>query len=117
MGAFADDRLDYFAAELGPAQAVSLIAASSTASEKLKPGRYLVQIINAGANRAWLRVGPWSASSPVSATASVPSTPFGAGGPNAFEVAVRPGHSDQIAGIMAAGTATLILTPLSRLAR
>ena len=117
MGAFADDRLDYFAAELGPAQAVSLIAGGSTASEKLKPGRYLAQIIDAGANRAWLRIGPWSATSPVTATASVPSTPFGAGGPNAFEVNVRPGHSDQIAGIMAAGTCSLILTPLSRLPR
>lgn len=117
MGAFADDRLDYYSADLGPSQAVALVAGASTASGKLRPGRYLAQIIDAGTDRAWLRVGPWSAASPVAATIAVPSTPFGAGGPNAFEFNVRPGHSDQIAGIMAAGTCSLILTPLSRQAK
>lgn len=116
MGAFGDDRLDFYGADLGPSTSVALTT-SSAESEKLRPGRYLVQFIDTSSDRVWVKAGPFSATSPPVAVASAPSTPFAAGGPTAFEINVRPGHNDQIAAIMAAGTGAMIITPISRVPR
>lgn len=113
MGAPSDDLLDYYACDLGPAQKVALTVASDHTA-RLAPGRYLVQFTGLGANVAWLRAGPYSASSPVVATADVPSTPFLSGVRLWFEINVRKGHNDQLAAIMNAATGTMIVTPLSR---
>lgn len=116
MGAFGDDRLDFYGADLGPSKSVALTTTTAP-SEKLRPGRYLVQFIDTSTDRVWARVGPFSSATPVAAAAAAPSTPFAAGGPTAFEINVRPGHNDQIAAIMAAGTGTMIITPISRVPR
>jgi hypothetical protein len=116
MSARGDDLLDFYSADLGFAQAVPLTVASA-ASPKLAPGRYLVQLIDAGLNRAWVRAGPFVVGTPVVAIADVPSTPLGTGLATAFEINVRPEHNDSIAAIMSAGTARLILTPLSRVSK
>jgi len=117
MGAIGDDRLDFYGADLGPSASVALTVAVAR-TVQLRPGRYLVQFLDTGANRAWVRVGPYSATVPPTATTAVPSTPFGGtGGITAFEINVRKGHNDQIAAIMAAGTGTMIVTPISRVPR
>lgn len=113
MAATADDLLDFYGANLGPSVSVPLTVASAV-SERLKPGRYLVQAIGLGANLAWVRVGGFSGVSPPVAALASPSTPMQAGGMVMFYLNVRPNHNDQIAGIMSAGTATLVLTPISR---
>lgn len=116
MGAFGDDKLDFYAADLGPSISVNLTVASAT-SPKLIPRRYRVQFIDTGAARVWARVGPFNAVTPVVATLAAPSTPFAGAAPalaSAFDLDVRPNHNDQIAAILSAGTGKMIITPLSR---
>ena len=116
MGAFGDDKLDFYGADLGPAQSVALTTTSAP-SGRLAPGRYLVQFIDTSTNRVWARSGPFSVASPVVAVTAAPSTPFAANGPTAFEINVRKNHNDQLAARMAAGTGTMIITPISRVPR
>lgn len=108
-----DDVLDFYGADLGPSRKVSLSIVSA-ASDQLPVGRWLVQMIGNTTDRAWVKVGAYNAVTPISANADIPSTPMGAGGVVAFELNVRPNFNDQIAGIMEANIAKLILTPLSR---
>ena len=116
MGARPDDLLDFFGGDLGKSIEVDLTVVSAP-SAKLLPRRYLIQFLDTAGNRVWALVGPFSATVPVVATAAVPSTPFAAGGPTAFELNVRPGFNDQIAAVMAAGTGKMIITPISRVAK
>lgn len=113
MGAM-DDKLDFYGADLGPSLSVSLTVASAS-SPKLLPRRYLVQFIDTGANRVWARVS--KSSDPQPAVVGSPSTPFGGpaiAGPVSFEINVRPDFNDIISAIMAAGTGTMVITPISR---
>ena len=115
MSAIGNDQLDFYARDLGPSQAVALSVASAS-SGRLQPRRYLVQFIDIAANRVWVRATPFNAA-PTPATAAAPSTPFEAAGQRSFEINVRPGHNDQISALLSAGTGTMIITPLSRVAK
>lgn len=112
----ADDLLDFYGGDLGPSRKI-VLGVVSAAGDRLTPGRWLVQLIGNSADRAWVKVGPYSQVTPVSATADAPSTPMGKAaedGRFSFELNVRPNFNDQIAGIMEANAARLILTPISR---
>lgn len=109
MGAFGDDVMRFYAADLGATEVVAVTAASSTPSTKLLPGRYLVQLLSQVSGkpsaRGWLKAGPFSLTTPPVATAAAPSYPADPDGAYIFELVVRAGYNDQIAAIMTAAAA------------
>lgn len=121
MSAHADDLRHVYAESLGPSEIVAAGVASAKTSV-LPPGRYAVRVRNvAGAALAWFAQGEQSA---ITATAAVPSTPFDIGGTiltaadrvalakPLFTTVVRNGQG--IAVILDAGTASVIVTKISR---
>lgn len=122
MAAHANDLRHFYAEHLGDTVEVTLSAASARSIE-LPPGRYIVRVRGVTtAVRLWLRQG----GSTVVATASAPSTPFEIGGSVTDAASVRAlnaplcsiivagAGSRYVAGILDAGSATLVLTKVSR---
>lgn len=124
MSAEADDLRYHYSETLGRTQAAALTSgASERNAEKLTPGKYVARVrAVAGAATVWLHQG----GSTVNAAAAAPSTPFEIhatiGGAADAAAANKPlatfivrGESDAyLAGILNAGTATLIITKVSR---
>lgn len=118
MGAFPNDMLDFFGGDMGFSVVVTPTG-SSVPSGLLRPGSYLVQLIEAD-GPVWVRVGAFSASAPPVAVANAPSFPMdNSGGLRAFPLHVRKNHNDQVAAIRGGATTTgrLIITPTSRVPR
>ena len=122
MSAHADDLRHFYAEHLGETVEVSLASGAAAANaEELPPGRYLVKVrAISGAALLWLRQKAEDENPLRNATAAAPSTPFplGAGtsaalGEPIATVIVRPG-TGVFSGILDAGTATLVLTKVSR---
>lgn len=124
MSAHAADLRHFYAETLGVTQEVALSGASAR-SGVLEPGRYIVRVRGLATGvRLWLRQGDVT----ISAATSAPSTPFELGGTVLDAASVRslnepllslivrgPDAKDNhLAGILNAGTATLVLTKVSR---
>ncbi len=92
----------------GQSEVVALTAVSARTAQ-LTPGRYLVRVAGLGANTAWLLQGDGAV---VSTLGTAGETPFLDGAVSAeFEVYDTTVDA-YVAGIMSAGTATLVVTPL-----
>lgn len=121
MSAHADDLRYFYAEHLGGSVEVSLSNVAAANAEELTPGRYQIRVRNiVGAATLWLRQKGEDEQPLRVATAATPTTPFplGAGtraalGEPIAVVIVRPG-TGFFSGILDAGTASLILTKVSR---
>jgi hypothetical protein len=118
MSAHADDLRNFYNEHLGDSAIISAIAGGSLPTLQLTPGRYLIHFadIAGGCTKVWIRQGPYSATAPVLAAAAVPSTPFDVSAPPyaLIHVMARFNTTDQIAAITNAGTASVIVTKVSR---
>jgi hypothetical protein len=119
MAAHADDLRYYYSEHLGQTTEVACSGVVAT-SPALEPGRYIARVRGAaGAARIWLRLEG-------AASAAAPSTPFEIGGTVADAASVRAANAplctfivrgtgpNQLSAILDAGTATLVLTKISR---
>jgi hypothetical protein len=113
MSARGDDLMMFYAADLGISRKLNITNAASAqiadADGALAPGRYLVQVFaTAGGkpvDRCWLRFGKFETGGTITATTDVPSFPVDPDGVFVFELNVRPGYNDRLAGIVAAAGA------------
>lgn len=86
----------------------------------LLPGKYLIQALDLGVNRCWVKTSKWvPAASPDITLPALPAAgastleqafPMDAVGITSFELHVRKGRNDRIQAIMSAGTALLVVT-------
>lgn len=124
MSADANDLRFFYSEHLGNSQEVAL-SGTSNRSTVLDPGRYIVRVRGAvGAALAWLTQGHET----INAVAAAPNTPFVLNGtvstesdaaaantPLAtFMVKGGNGKDAYLAGILNAGTATMVITKISR---
>lgn len=116
MSANASDLKDYYSESLvGVCESFAVDTSSKKNVKPLERGRYAVRFIGmAGATTVWLRQGD----SNVSAQANTPSHPFEfANAPDArlaTIIVADPEKDGYLAGILNAGTATLVLSRISR---
>lgn len=105
-----------FIVQVGQTIALSLTV-DSTETGQLSAGRYFCQLLDSGTDRGFLLQGPFSDTLPVVVTATVnlvnSGIPLDVNGIIGFEIEVKEGLTDQVAGIMDAGTGTLFITKIS----
>lgn len=116
MSAHGDDLRYYYAEHFGPTQVTAASAVSSALTERLTPGRYLLQFntVAGGATLVWVKQGAFGS---VAATAAAPSMPIDlTENPKPrFFFMVRPGiEADGLAFITNAGTVNAVVTKVSR---
>lgn len=112
-GALPTDLYGMLAADIGITYAVPLTTVTEH-SAKLPPGRYLVQILDQGANRAWVAIRAWDEARGDDVAAAAPFFPMDTNGVKAFEFQAKPNFNDQVSARMGAGTATLYITCIER---
>lgn len=124
MSAYPNDVRMFYAADLGPTRDLPLTAAGSAqipdVDGALEPGRYLVQVFaDAGGkpvDRCWLKFGKFVAGETLTATAAPPSYIVDPDGAYVFEIVIRGGYNDRLAGLVEAAGAdhTVYLTRIDR---
>jgi hypothetical protein len=121
MSANAVDQRLSFQHGLGKTVRLAVTAASANTAggeerDRLKPGKYYLQLLDHSSARCWIRVG-----ASVTLAAAEPAAPVGVtvindfpldptDGVTAVELHVRKDKTDVVAAIMSAGTGTLLLT-------